>query len=115
ARLAHAAARGAATQRHAWLRPRTAEHAGPAAELPRRHRFALPRRRRLAAVGGEHAESEDARLRAGLRLDPERRVVVPRDVDAAGDAHDRRRRIRAARFAIGLVALRIPRVRLAAA
>src|SRR2546423_325962 len=88
--------------------PEQAARAGTAAQLPRRHRFALPRRRRLAAVGGGRAESEDARLRAGLRLDPERRVVIPRDVDAAGDAHDRRRRIRAARFAIGLVALRIP-------
>src|SRR5438874_4003609 len=115
AQVAGADARGDDSQRAAWLRRRTAEHAGAAAELPRRHRFALPRRRRLAAVGGGRAESEDARLRAGLRLDPERRVVVPRDVDAAGDAHDRRGRIRAARFAIGLVALRIPPVRFAAA
>src|SRR5262245_6115333 len=54
---------------------------------------------------------QEPRLRAGIRVDLERVVVDPRNVQAAGHAHDGRRSVRAARFTSSFVLRRIPQVR----
>src|SRR5439155_12965552 len=89
--------------------PGTAATPLRAARLPSRNRVALPA---AVARGGLRgvAEMKQPRLRAGIRLDLQRLLVLPGDVHAAGDAHDIADAVRSTRVAVGGVLRGIPGV-----
>ena len=60
---------------------------------------------------GGRAESQQPGLLSRVRLDLERPVVGPGDVEAAGHAHDVRRAVRLAVILAGLVFRRVPLIR----
>ena len=57
---------------------------------------------------GRAAEAKQPRLRAGVGLDLQRRVVLPGDPQPPGQAHDAARAVGAALLARGFVLRRIP-------